>query len=69
MKKFTKQMGKAMILLFLLACIILFFGVMIPEETYRQKDEVIHALVITNAHIVDVREDNHFRKTDGKCEI
>lgn len=56
MKKFIKRMGKAMLMLFLLAGIILFFGVIIPEETYRQKDEEIPALMITNANIVDVHQ-------------
>lgn len=54
MKSFLKKSIKILIVFFLIFGLILFIGVIIPKETYKEKKDKISTLLIKNCNIVDV---------------
>lgn len=55
MKKFLKKIFKVFLIIFLIFCITLFIGVILPKEIYKQKEELTKELLITNCNIIDVK--------------
>ena len=55
MKSFFKKAVKISVISFILLGLILFLGVLIPKETYKQKEEQVNNLLITHCNIVDVK--------------
>ncbi len=55
MKSFLKTTLKISLIGLLSTGLILLFGVLLPTETYKQKDEQINTLLITQCSIVDVK--------------
>ncbi len=55
MKSFLKKTLKVVCISFLLLSLILLIGLLLPKETYKQKDEQIINLLITQCKIVDVK--------------
>lgn len=55
MKSILKRLLKIGLLIFLILVLLLFIGVMIPKETYKQKVEQTKELLIINCNIVDLK--------------
>lgn len=55
MKSFLKKALKISFLCFLVLALTVCFGVLLPKEIFKQKDQEISNLLITNCNIIDVR--------------
>ena len=63
MKSFFKKAIKTSLIIFLALGLTLTFGVLIPKETYKHKDEIVNNLLIINCNIVDVKKGKIIPKT------